>query len=48
MSWVNLRGSISCPEEKWGISLLYHGCYRSNHGINIYIYMDTNTNKKDK
>ena len=19
------------------ISLLYHGCYRSNHGINIYI-----------
>ena len=24
---------------KRGISLLYHGCYRSNHGINIYIYI---------
>ena len=32
------RGNLS-----GGISLLYHGCYRSNHGINIYIYMDTNT-----
>ena len=20
-----------------GISLLYHGCYRSNHGIDIFI-----------
>ena len=20
----------------WGISLLYHGCYHSNYGINIY------------
>ena len=28
-----LRGSISYPEEKRGISLLYHGCYRSNLGI---------------
>ena len=28
-------GSISCPRNfKRGISLLYHGCYRSNHGIN--------------
>ena len=40
-------GSTSCPEEivyhirrkfKRGVSLLYHGCYHSNHGINIYIY----------
>ena len=25
----------------WGISLLYHGCYRSNHGINISICVCT-------
>ena len=43
MSGGNLRGSISCPEGvyhvprkfKRGISLLYHGCYRSNHSISI-------------
>ena len=36
MSGRNLRGSISCPEEiKRGI-FLYHGSYRSNHGINTY------------
>ena len=41
-------GCISCPYHvrrkfKRGISLLYHGCYLSNHGINIiyiiYIYV---------
>ena len=41
MSGGNLRGSISFNyvrrKFKWGISLLYLGCYRSNHGINIYI-----------
>ena len=26
----------------WGISLLYHGCYRSNHGISMYVGMSSN------
>ena len=26
---------------KRGISLLNYGCYRSNHGLNIYIYIRT-------
>ena len=38
MSGGYLRGSISCPGKfKRGISLLYRGCYRSNHGINIFV-----------
>ena len=37
MSGGNLRGSISYPEEIYAgyITFLYHGCYRSNHGISI-------------
>ena len=39
MSGGNLRWSISCRRKfKQGISLLYHGYYHSNNGINIYIY----------
>ena len=30
---------MSRRKFKRGISLVYHGCYRSNHGINIYIYI---------
>ena len=43
MSGGNLRGSISCPKEifKRGISLLYYGCYHSNHVISIYILLVT-------
>ena len=38
MSGGNLRGVYHVRRKfKRGISLLYHGCYRSNHGINIYI-----------
>ena len=28
------------------ISLLNHGCYRSNHGINIYIYIYIRTTSR--
>ena len=38
MSRGNLRGVYHVRRKfKRGISLLYHGCYRSNHGINIYM-----------
>ena len=30
---------MSHRKFKRGISLLYHGCYRSNNGINLYIYI---------
>ena len=44
MSGGNLRGIYHVRRKfKRGISLLYHGCYCSNHGINIYnIYVQEN------